>query len=492
MKKYLHLRIILLSVGMLLFNACDKDFEEINTNPNVPNTVTPDLLLPNIIRSSVNEVMSTAWSYGNSLMQYTAKIQFVNEDRYQWGEVNGIWNTMYANLRDVNNIYTTAEKAGQSNYMGIALVMKSWMMSVLTDSYGDVPYSEAIQGKNKVYFPKFDTQEEIYNGILSDLQKANELLGSTPESVSGDILYGGDVAKWKKLANSLRLRYLMRISNRRNVAADMQAIVSNPATTPVFGGKSDNAALQYLPTVPNQFPLYTSRIGSVNEHRLSKTLGDKLMALNDPRLQVFARPTPASAGTANPQYVGVPNGLDDVAALQYNGGANFMSRIGTAYYIDGFGTPTEKDRDIARGIIMTYAELQFILAEAAQKGFITAKSAKEYYEEGVKASFNFYGLEVPAGYLQQAGVAFESGDALQLIGTQKWISLFYSGLESWFDWRRTDVPAIIPGPANVNNNRVPVRFIYPGFEFSLNKENVEAAIVRQGPNDINTKVWWDQ
>jgi hypothetical protein len=216
------------------------------------------------------------------------------------------------------------------------------------------------------------------------------------------------------------------------------------------------------------------------------------MALNDPRLQVFARPTPASAGTANPQYVGVPNGLDDVAALQYNGGANFMSRIGTAYYIDGFGTPTEKDRDIARGIIMTYAELQFILAEAAQKGFITAKSAKEYYEEGVKASFNFYGLEVPAGYLQQAGVAFESGDALQLIGTQKWISLFYSGLESWFDWRRTDVPAIIPGPANVNNNRVPVRFIYPGFEFSLNKENVEAAIVRQGPNDINTKVWWDQ
>jgi hypothetical protein len=107
-----------------------------------------------------------------------------------------------------------------------------------------------------VYFPKFDTQEEIYNGILSDLQKANELLGSTPESVSGDILYGGDVAKWKKLANSLRLRYLMRISNRRNVAADMQAIVSNPATTPVFGGKSDNAALQYLPTVPNQFPLY--------------------------------------------------------------------------------------------------------------------------------------------------------------------------------------------------------------------------------------------
>lgn len=479
-------------MGILLLNACDKDFEEINTNPNVPNTVTPDLLLPNIIRNTVNEVMNTSWGIGNIVIQQTAKIQFVNEDRYQWGEINGIWITMYTTMRDVNNVYTIAEKAGQNNYMGIALVMKSWMMSLVTDSYGDVPYSEAGKGKDKIYFPRYDTQESIYNGILSDLQRANELLGSTQEVVSGDILYNGDVAKWKKLANSLRLRYLMRISNKRDVATDMQAIISNPAVTPVFADNADNAALQYLPTVPNQFPLYTSRIGSVNEFRLSKTMADKLQAFNDPRIKVFARPTPASTGTANPQYVGVPNGLDDNAALQYNGGANFMSRIGTAYYIDGFGTPTQSDQDIAKGIIMTYAELQFILAEAAQKGFITTGSAKDYYENGIKASFNFYGLEVPAEYLQQPGVAFEGATALQLIGTQKWIALFYSGLEAWFDWRRTDVPALTPGPANVNGNRIPVRFIYPGFEFSLNKENVEAAVTRQGPNDLNTKVWWDQ
>jgi hypothetical protein len=492
MKQYINLKIVFLSLGLLLFNACDKDFEELNTNPNVPNTVTPDLLLPSIIRSTVNEVMGTSWGIGNIVIQQTAKIQFVNEDRYQWGEINGIWNTMYSNLRDVENVYTIAEKAGQSNYMGISLVMKSWMMSLVTDSYGDVPYSQATQGKSKVYFPQYDTQESIYNGILADLQRASELLGSTPEVVQGDILYGGNTSKWKKLANSLRLRYLMRISNKRNVSADMQAILSNTAANPVFTGNDDNAALQYLPTVPNQFPLYTSRIGSVNEFRLSKSMADKLKEYNDPRIEVFARPTPASSGTANPVYVGVPNGLDDNAALQYNGGANFMSRIGSAYYIDGFGTPSQNERDIARGIIMTYAELQFILAEAAQKGLITTGTAKEYYENGIKASFSYFKQEIPAGYLEQSGVKYDNATALQQIGTQKWIALFYSGLEAWFDWRRTGFPALTPGPANVNGDRIPVRFIYPGFEFSLNQANVEAAVARQGPNDINTKVWWDQ
>jgi hypothetical protein len=268
--------------------------------------------------------------------------------------------------------------------------------------------------------------------------------------------------------------------------------VGNPTANPVFENNADNAALRYLPTVPNQFPLYTSRIGSVDEFRLSKTMADRLKDLNDPRIAVFARPTVASVTAGRPEYMGVPNGLDDNAALQFNGGVQNISRIGTAYYIDGFGTPTDRELNIARGIIMTFPELQFILAEAAQKGLITIGTAKDYYERGITASFNFYGLEVPAGYLMQPDVAFQAGNALQLIGTQKWIALFYSGLEAWFDWRRTGVPAITPGPANLNNNQVPVRFIYPTFEFSLNKENVEAAVAQQGPNTINTQVWWDK
>ncbi|RCR69469.1 SusD/RagB family nutrient-binding outer membrane lipoprotein [Larkinella punicea] len=473
--------------------SCDNEFEEINTNPNVPNTVTADLLLPNIIRSTVNENMGTAWGIGNSVMQYTAKIQFVNEDRYLWGEQNGIWNTTYSTLREVQNMYNIASSTTpvQKNYQGIALVMKSWMMSLVTDAYGDAPYTEATKGKDMAYFPKYDTQETIYNGILKDLADASALLAPENGVVNGDILFGGDVTKWKKMANSLRVRYLMRISNKRDIKADLQAIVSNPTATPVFTSNTDNAALRYLPTVPNQFPLYTARVGSFDEFRLSKTLGDRLTQLNDTRLAVFARPTVASVAAGKPAYVGVPNGLDDNSALTYNGGAQNVSRVGATYYIDGFGTPTEANLNIAKGIIMTYAELQFILAEAAQKKLITG-DAKSYYEKGITASFAYYGLEVPAGYLAQANVAFNDAKALELIGTQKWIALFYSGLEGWFDWRRTGYPTITPGPSNLNGNKVPVRFPYPSSELNLNKASVEEAIARQGVNDINTAVWWDK
>ncbi|MGA0555482.1 SusD/RagB family nutrient-binding outer membrane lipoprotein [Larkinella sp. VNQ87] len=491
-KTYIRL-IACLTLLMAVGTSCDNNFEEVNTNPNVPNTVTPDLLLPNIIRSPINENMGTAWGIGNTVMQYTAKIQFVNEDRYLWGEQNGIWNTGYSVLREIQNMYTIASSANpvQKNYQGVALVMRAWVTSLITDAYGDVPFTEATKGKEATYFPKYDSQESIYTAILKDLADANGLLAPENGAINGDILFGGDVSKWKKTANSLRLRYLMRISNKKDVKADMQAIVGNPTTYPVFTSNADHATLRYLPTVPNQFPLYTSRVGSFDEFRLSKTLGDRLTQLNDPRLTIFARPTVASVAAGKPAYVGVPNGLDDNSALTYNGGAQNVSRIGSNYYIDGFGTPTDANLNIAKGILMTYAELQFILAEAAQKKFITG-DAKSYYEKGITASFNYYALDVPAGYLTQPNAAFTDAKALELIGTQKWIALFYNGLEAWFDWRRTGIPTITPGPSNLNQNRVPVRFPYPSSELSLNKASVEAAIKTQGTNDLNTPVWWDK
>lgn len=229
-------RIILIFTAILTVVACDKDFEEINTNPNVPTTVTPDLLLSGVIRNSINDQVNEAWSIGNIVIQHTAKIQFVNEDRYLWGERSGVWNSVYGNMRNVQNIISFAEKSEpvQNNYLGVALIMKSWMFSIATDTYGDIPYSEATNGKlSGNYVPRYDTQEEIYNGILADLERANDILGTSAEAVSGDLIYGGSVAKWKKLANSLRLRYLMRLSNKRSVNAEMQAILDNPSTNPI-------------------------------------------------------------------------------------------------------------------------------------------------------------------------------------------------------------------------------------------------------------------
>lgn len=486
--KIKYLSILSLILGLLIYSSCS-DLEEMNENPNVPLVVTPDLLLPNIIRESVNQVVNENWSIGNIVVQHMAKIQFVNDDRYGWGVRDGVWNTFYGALRDVNNVLIISEEKGQNNYYAIGLVMKSWMSAMLTDLYGNVPYTEAIKAKEGDYFPAYDSQESIYAGIQADLKKANEMLGSSTETVSGDILFGGNLENWKKFANSLRLRYMMRISDRTDVSTQMKEIIENPDDYPVFSSNDDNACLTYTKAYPNQFPLHTSRVGSFDEFRLSKHLGDTLLLLNDPRIKVFARPTAATEDTTEEfqVYAGIPNGLDDVTALTFSGGAQNISRVGSLFYEDAI---TETGISVAKGNIMTYAELQFILAEAAFKGWISG-SAQIYYEEGIEAAFNMFALDVPADYLTSTNVLYDNANALQQIGLQKWIAFFFNGLEAWSDWKRTGIPQITPGPANLNENKVPVRYVYPLSEQSLNEENRIKAVEVQGPDDINTHVWFD-
>lgn len=486
--KYTGIKSLILC-GLMAFTAgCTKDFDDINTNPNAPTAVNSGLLLPQIQRDMIGSLLGETWGIGNIVIQHTAKNQFVNEDRYLWGELNSIWNNVYDNMRDVNNIIIQSNEKNEQNYKGIALVMRAWMFSLATDAYGDIPYSEAIQAKEGINYTKYDTQEDIYNGILNDLKEANTILGTTGEVVAGDLIYGGDAAKWKKLANSLRVRYLLRISKKRDVGADLRGIVNDAANFPIFESIADNAVYNFKSTAPDQFPLHTSRIGSFNEFRASKTLLDTLDGLSDPRLPIFFRPTPATDGSANPVYVGIPNGLNDVDALQYNGGPQSQSPIGKLYFENAIST---QGLTIAKGVIMTYAELQFLLAEAAENGLIGESVESSYYAKGVNASFAFYGLTPPANYFSQPEVAYTGTktEKLQKIGFQKWVSLYFQGLEAWFDWRRTGIPALTPGPSNQNNNKIPVRFRYPIIEQSLNAVGYQGAIQRQGPDDLNSKMW---
>jgi hypothetical protein len=482
------LKIISLCSLFFFVQACTSDFDDINTNPNAPVTVPASLLLPRIQASVMGTLMGESWGIGNIVIQQTAKNQFVNEDRYLWGEINGIWNSVYGNARDLKIIMDQATASGENNYRGIALVMRSWMFSLATDAYGDIPYSEAIRGKEGVNLPRYDAQESIYDGILADLAEANSILGTSGEVVAGDQIFGGNIESWKKLANSLRIRALMRISNKRNVGPEIQAILSDPAKSPVFASDDDSAIYKYRAAAPDQFPLYTARIGSFNEFRAAKSLLDQLVAYNDPRLTVFFRPTPDTEGSADPEYVGIPNGMNDVDALTYNGGPQFQSRVSAFFFENAV---TTEGLDIAKGVIMTYAELQFLLAEAAEKGLISGDAAS-FYANGISGSFAYYKLETPAGYLDQPDVAYAGSQSEKLvkIGTQKWISLFYQGLEAWFDWRRTGIPALSPAISNQNDNRIPVRFIYPIAEQALNAANRDEAVSRQGGDDINTKMWY--
>jgi len=483
--KHLH-KLLLLLVLIGLMPACTKDFEEVNTNPNAPSTVTPTLLLPGVQRDMMSAVLGDAWGIGNIVIQQTAKNQFVNEDRYLWGEINGIWNSVYDNMRDVENIRTISVNSGDKNFEAVALILRAWMYSLVTDCYGDVPYSDAINGKAGVYYPKYDTQEDIYNGILADLKRANEII--TPsENFQGDLIYNGDVTKWRKLANSLQIRYLMRISRKRDVSADLKAIVDNPGQYPIFTGNGDHAVYTYKSTNPDQFPQFSARSGSFNEFRASKTLVDFLDSVADPRKAIFFRPTPASAGKDTAIIRGIPNGLDDVTAQTYYGGQQNHSPVGRLFYEESI---TPQGLTIAKGVIMTYAELQFLLAEAAEKGLIGG-SAETYYTNGVNASYSFYGLTPAADYFTNPRVAYTGSQAekLEKIGNQKWVSLFFQGLEAWFDWRRTGFPVIQPAVDNQNNDLIPVRFIYPIVEQALNGVNRDAAVARQGADNINTKMW---
>ena len=489
---------------LLIASACDDNFEELNTNPNQPEAVTSDLLLTNVIYESVEEMDGMAWGEGNIIAQYTAKIQFTGRDRYDWGPEDSPWFRFYDLLRDVENIQAIEEE--DNGYVAVSLIMKSWMYQILTDLYGDIPYSQAIQGKAEANFtPAFDRQEVVYAGILTDLERANTLLNTNPTAITGDVLFNGDLGRWQKLANSLRLRVLLRQSNRVDPSAAMAAIL-NDATAPIFSGNEDQAVFNYLSAAPNQQPLYTTRSGSFDEYRLSKLMENTLKGLNDNRLHVYAQPTTNSeAGLVgqDDDYQGVPNGLADESALTFNGGSNFVSRIGLLYsclVCDDNASPTAR-----QGMIMTYPELQFILAEAAERGFIDGE-AEEYYLNGIRASYDYFAeraaliaseisaATVPTeGYFTQEAVAYTGSaeEKLAKIGTQKWLSLFFNGIEAWAEWRRTGYPSGIRPGAGALINQVPVRFMYPLEAQSLNQENYRAALAAQGPDNILTPLWWD-
>jgi hypothetical protein len=472
------------AAAVLLFAAgCDSRFEDVNSNPNEPEQVSPNLLLPNVIRSAVNTSVNTSHTTGNLVLQYVSKVSFATEiDRYNWAGV-GYWEAYYDDLRNLTDMIRIAREQDNPNYEGVGLVMKSWIFSMLTDAYGRIPYSEAnTQGENT---PVYDSQEAVYRGLLADLEEANRLIDpGNGQGIRGDILYDGDLLKWKKLANSLRLRLLMRLSQKQgqidsvDVQAQFSEIVDNPGQYPVFEANADNAALEYLDSRPNEWPRHTSRAGTFRTYRMSQTLTDSLKAYDDPRLSVFAD-LPDSLDT----YVGVPNGLTDDASNEFNGGRAYQSSLNTTKYFE--------EPNAAEGLIMTYAEVLFLKAEAAARGW-TGDDARSLYERGVRASMEQYGQSMPDGYLDQPGVGYPTGDpqeAIDRINKQKWIALFYTGLEGWFNWRRTGVPDIEASAENVNQDQIPVRFRYPESEQSLNAENYRDAVEQQGDNTINTTMW---
>ncbi|RFS14840.1 SusD/RagB family nutrient-binding outer membrane lipoprotein [Emticicia sp. C21] len=486
MKSYKILASILVLLSISL-NSCIEEFDEMNTDPNNPTSISPQYLLPYAIEKSVDRYWGSNIRFerlnldGAMLwIQYLSRNIYSNE-----GDNYGITPTFYNNtwksffndgLVNFNSIIKQAgsdSKTPNANYEGAAIVMRSWVFSVLTDLYGAIPYSQALKGTDgsPIYTPEYDSMDKVYAGLIADLKVANEKLSVTGPAISGDILYDGNILKWKKFANSLRLRLANRQAAKKPAEskAVMAEILGDATKFPIFTSNDDNALLKNTATRPSNNEWHEVMVmGSRTDWSMSKTFVDKLTSLGDTRLSVFANTNGAG------KYEGIPNGLPDAIATTYLSSASTLG----SYFMQA-NTPS---------VIMTYSELQLILAEAAIDGDVSG-DADAYMKKGIQASYDQYKVTVPANYFENLGTATR-----EKILDQKWITLFGNAVEAWTEYRRTGfpiLPAKDPRAVFENEGVLPTRLPYPTTEYSLNKSSLEKGITTNGGADnMRTKLWW--
>lgn len=464
-------------LGSVISLGSCKKFDEFNINPNASENANPQFLLSNVLATGSDNQAYWGWHAGNLLAQHSSNLEFLPVDRYDLGNNEGLWNETYRLMNDLRTIQNSDE--GNEAYTAISKVLYAHQASLLTDLWTDVPYFEALEAAEGNFTPAFDTQESIYmddNGILDLLRQAVATLETSTAVVNGDIMYNGDLNKWLRFANSLRVRYLVRVSGNTNVSSELQGIVDDGM---IFTNNNDDALVPYLASSPNQWTIFTEREGRYVDVRMSTNAENILTPLSDPRIEVFYKPTVNSAGGA-PVYSGIPNGLSRDNQLAYD--LNDVSLMGS-FLRDA--------PDQVNAVFMTYAELQFCLAEASQKGII-AGSAITYYQAGIQASFDYYGTTIPAGYQADPNVILDGSADLERIMTQKWISSFLNGYEAWFDIRRTGFPNITVAQDNLNGDVYPVRYVYPTTEQAVNAANYSSAVTNIGGDNYNSKGWWEQ
>ncbi|HXS57808.1 MAG TPA: SusD/RagB family nutrient-binding outer membrane lipoprotein [Hanamia sp.] len=445
-------------------------------------------------------------------------------------------------LKLIDGAIGLADKRGSVSHKGIFKIFRALLFSFMTDYYGDIYYSEALKGREGILYPKYDKQADIYTGLLTELEDANKLIKEGTESISPtyDLMYGGDKVKWQKFANSLKLRLLMRASKKITTAgAQIGAIVNDPSGHPIFTDNGDNAAISYVGTTKENSwggGRLNWDYSEFDRRRPSKTLADKLYSLNDPRLPIWLAPV-EKPWTSNPALNGVTvtttdaNGFTDQSTWEYLNRSNPVIAAQSANILDSnklyvgfiagmygdflngnghydvtnggiFGNFKvsrfsqlfrQNSHPLLKATIMNSDEVQFILAEAAVKGYVNG-NADTYYREGISLSMDRWGVSAShtTTYLAQPAITLPGNDDGKLIkiADQKWLALFTVAAETYLDIRRTQLP-------NIFNNGLlatypfPLRFIYPGAELGQNADAYNAGVATLSPAVDNqfSKMW---
>lgn len=347
--------------------ACTDDFAGLNENPNSPTDAPSEFLVVSAMERGTAETMgSLSRGVIGYWVQHTSAIEYAWDDRYdiRAETPNGAWTGIYSGpLSDVEVIIAKEMQAEQPNRLAVAQILKGWLFQQVTDLWGDVPFSEALQGDEDV-LPAYDPQSDIYDGAIDLLEDARARIDEDAQTFGDtDVIYGGDMTRWGKFAASLQLRIGMRMSEADPARA--QALIGNALAAGVFAAQAEEARLQWLDNDDNANPWWSGTTESAGGVRISATIVDTLRSLNDPRLPIYARPN------EDGEYVGMQNGLDDGHGIPFLK----RSRIGE-WFIRRRDSPS---------VILSYAEVLFLRAEAAARGWASG-DAKALYEEGIAES----------------------------------------------------------------------------------------------------------
>ena len=499
--------IISLALVMIVIASCDSGFEELNTSKTASSSLDPSLILNNaIINSSPDD------SQLNFELAIVQQVTSPNTGVLEGGNFNknnpnssiGNWRDYYRNVVRYTSdvIARTSEDDALSNLTNKARIIQTNAFMIITDTYGDVPYAEGGKGYiDQNFFPAYQDQQTIYQGIISELKSASDALDAAKSS-NTDVLYNGDIAKWKKLGYSLLLRAGMHLSEVDPATAE--STVAAAFAGGVILNNADNAAVRHDGNYGN----LTANILNATEAAtfyLAKPFVDALQSNNDPRLPAIAiRYVGATSGsgqlpavgTTDPanQYglpMGSTDGEADLSGATLPGG-------GTRYAYSQLDR-RRMAKPTSPLFIVTAAQNNLLLAEARLNDWINTGTVEEYFTNGIKAHMDQMADFDPASAVSAGDrdtyvasrIPLLAGNELEQINYEYWIASFLNGQEAWANFRRSGYPELDVNPFAGKTVDWITRLPYPPSEYVVNNDNVAAAVAGQGPDNLDTKVWWD-
>lgn len=477
-----------ISIALLLLccltQACTKNFDSLNADPTKPVTAPGEALITGAEKAASDVIYNNYVNgkIGMLYAQFWSQTQKESDSQYKLDEgcnnmLWGLYSGALSNLREIVRLHNVNAETVSQNEVAIANILSAWIFQVLADVYGNVPYHDALQGLGN-FTPAYDDAPAIYDSLVLKLDSAIAMFDTSKSNFkSGELIYDGDIGKWKKLANSLKLRMGMRMADAN--PAKSKQIVEAAVAAGVLQSGDDDALFPYLATTPDQFPFNEqSGTGIPNDYVMSATLISFLQQYNDPRLPVYARPAKGDGGYHGKVY---GQGI-------FNNDFTLHSYPGTRVYAPDFP-----------GIIFTYSEVEFALAEAAARGYSVGGSAETHYQNAILANMKFWKVADADAQAYVARVPYDAANWRDVIGTQKWLALYMQGLQAWIErvrlnFKNTDGKALFIAPVSLDPtvNMVPYRLTYPISEGNVNRTHYQDAGTAIGGDTKGTKLWWNK